>query len=57
MGVVDFSDDLVLPAPSETEVKIHGFPEGSWINLISWSDDSKYITFTTRSGGTNGGNP
>lgn len=51
LGLVDFTDNLIIPAPSEQELKIEGLPEGSWINLISWSDDSKYIAFTIRSAG------
>ena len=51
MAVVDFTDDLVLPASSEREVRISGYPEGSWLNLIAWSEDSKHIAFTIRSPG------
>lgn len=51
MAVVDFTDDLILPAPAEREVQITGYPEGSWLNFISWSQDAKHIAFTIRSPG------
>ena len=52
MAVVDFTEDLVLPAQSERETRVSGFPEGSWLNFISWSDDARHIAFTVRSPGT-----
>lgn len=45
------TDDLVVPAPKSQETPITGYPEGFWINLVSWSDDSKHIAFTIRSPG------
>lgn len=51
MALVDFTESLVLPAPREQETKVHGYPEGSHINFVSWSDDSKFIAFTIRSPG------
>jgi len=51
MRLVEFTDDLVLPAGSERETQIEGYPAGSWVNFISWSDDSKHVAFTIRSPG------
>ena len=51
MALVDFTDDLVLPAPREREIRVQGYPEGSQLNFVSWSDDSKHIAFTVRSAG------
>lgn len=51
MALVDFTESLVLPAPREQETRIHGYPENSHLNFVSWSDDSKYIAFTVRSPG------
>lgn len=49
--LVDMTDDLVLPAPREATTPITGYPEGFWINLVSWSQDGKHIAFTVRSPG------
>ncbi len=49
--LVDMTDDLVLPAPREATTPITGYPEGLWINLVSWSQDGKHIAFTVRSPG------
>lgn len=57
MALVEFTDELVLPAPREQETRIHGYPEGSLLNFVSWSDDSKYIAFTIRSAGEHGSSP
>lgn len=51
MALVDFTDELVLPASREQETRIHGYPEGSLLNFVSWSDDSRHIAFTIRSAG------
>ena len=51
MALVDFTETLVLPAAREQETKIRGYPEGSHINFVSWSDDSTHIAFTIRSPG------
>ena len=51
LSFVDMTDDLVLPAPREATMPITGFPEGFWINLVSWSQDGKHIAFTVRSPG------
>ena len=51
LTIVDMSDDLVLPAPREATTPITGYPEGFWINLVSWSQDGKHIAFTVRSPG------
>ena len=49
--LVDMTDDLVLPAPREATTPITGYPEGLWLNLVSWSQDGKHIAFTVRSPG------
>ena len=51
LALVNTTDDLVVPAPKSQETPITGYPEGFWINLVSWSDDSKHIAFTMRSPG------
>ena len=51
LALVNTTDDLVVPAPKSQETPITGYPEGFWINLVSWSDDSKHIAFTIRSPG------
>ena len=28
-----------------------GYPEGSWVNLVSWSRDSRHVAFAIRSPG------
>lgn len=43
----------LVPAAPEDTLAISGYPEGSWINYVSWSPDGRYITFTTRSPGLN----
>ena len=45
------SSDQVVPADEVHTIKIHGYPSGSWINLVGWSPDSKKIVFSTRSPG------
>jgi hypothetical protein len=50
-ALVDVTDDLILPAPAEQELRITGYPEGFWINLVTWSRDSTHISFTVRSPG------
>ncbi len=51
LALVDMTDDLVVPAPQEKETYVTGFPEGSWLNYVLWSDDSKHLAFTVRSSG------
>ena len=51
LALVDTTDDLVVPAPKSQETPVTGYPDGFWINLVSWSDDSKHIAFTIRSPG------
>lgn len=51
LTIVDMTDDLVLPAPRDATTPITGYPEGFWINLVSWSPDGKHIAFTVRSPG------
>ena len=48
LGVLDFTDDLVLPAPAQTELKITGYPEGWWLNYVTWSKDSRQLAFSVR---------
>jgi len=31
--------------------QVHGYPAGAWLNLVSWSRDSRHVSFTTRSPG------
>lgn len=45
------TDDLMIPAPTSLETRVHGVPEGCWYNFVQWSDDSKHISFTMRSAG------
>ncbi|KAK9816189.1 hypothetical protein WJX74_001254 [Apatococcus lobatus] len=49
LALVDMTDDLLVPAPSEKETRITGYPEGSWLNYVVWSDDSRHLAFTIRS--------
>lgn len=51
LSIVQMTDDLVLPAPKERTTPIVGYPEGLWINLVSWSQDGRHIAFTVRSPG------
>ncbi len=51
LSIVQMTDDLVLPAPMERTTPITGYPEGLWINLVSWSQDGRHIAFTVRSPG------
>ena len=51
LSLVNMTNDLVLPAPREATTPITGYPEGFWINLVSWSQDGKHIAFTVRSPG------
>ena len=54
--LVNMTDDLVLPAPREATTPITGYPEGFWLNLVSWSQDGKHIAFTVRSPGNSSDN-
>ncbi|BDA47831.1 probable glutamyl endopeptidase, chloroplastic [Coccomyxa sp. Obi] len=51
LSIVQMTDDLILPAPMERTTPITGYPEGLWINLVSWSQDGRHIAFTVRSPG------
>ena len=51
LALVDMTDDLMMPASREKETPVTGFPEGSWLNYVLWSDDSKHLAFTVRSPG------
>ena len=51
VAIVTMTDNLVIPAPASLETKVHGTPDGCWYNFVQWSDDSKHISFTTRSAG------
>ncbi|KAK9828809.1 hypothetical protein WJX72_002171 [[Myrmecia] bisecta] len=51
LALFDMTDDLVLPPPEGTQTRIHGIPEGYWINYVTWSDDSRWLAFTLRSTG------
>lgn len=31
--------------------QVSGYPEGSWVNLVSWSRDSRHVAFAIRSPG------
>eukprot|EP00798_Chlamydomonas_sp_ICE-L_P008108 gene8108-1354_t len=42
------SMSVEVPAPAEVTRPIIGFPEGSWLNYVSWSPCGKYISFTVR---------
>ena len=45
------SSDQVVPAPPDKCRCIHGYPEASWINYITWASDNRHIAFTVRSPG------
>ena len=32
-------------------MQVHGYPEGAWLNLVSWSRDSRHVSFAIRSPG------
>ncbi|MEW5309906.1 MAG: hypothetical protein WDW38_001749 [Sanguina aurantia] len=51
LGMSIVSATEVVPAPAEKLRPIFGYPEGSWLNYISWSPDNKFIAFTVRSPG------
>lgn len=51
LSLVRMTDDLVLPAAQEETTPITGYPEGFWINLVSWSRDGRHVAFTVRSPG------
>ena len=48
LGLLDCTDDLIVPAPKDKEVRICGFPAGSWLNFPSWSDDTHHLAFNVR---------
>ncbi len=47
----------MVPAPADKTLKITGYPEGLWVNYVSWSPDNRHISFTTRSPGGPGDPP
>ncbi|MEW5303425.1 MAG: hypothetical protein WDW36_006118 [Sanguina aurantia] len=51
LGMSIVSATEVVPAPAEKLRPIFGYPDGSWLNYISWSPDNKCIAFTVRSPG------
>ena len=51
LSLVPMSDTLVLPAPEQDTTAIRGYPPGMWVNLVSWSQDSRHVAFTVRSPG------
>ena len=51
LSLVPMSDTLVLPAPEQDTKPITGYPAGMWVNLVSWSQDSRHVAFTVRSPG------
>ena len=55
LSLAQMTDSLVLPAPLEATLPITGFPQGMWINLVSWAQDGRHIAFTVRSPGEAGG--
>jgi hypothetical protein len=44
----------IVPADTQHTTPITGYPEGAWLNYVSWSPDGRHITFTTRSPGAAG---
>ncbi len=36
---------------ARSRAQVHGYPAGAWLNLVSWSRDSRHVSFTTRSPG------
>ena len=44
-------DQLLLPAPEDRETPIHGYPQGSWLNYVTFSRDSLHVAFAVRSPG------
>ncbi|KAK9835947.1 hypothetical protein WJX81_000393 [Elliptochloris bilobata] len=57
LALVDFTPDLVVPAPATLQTPVRGYPEGAWLNLVSWSRDSRHVSFTIRSPGGVGDPP
>ena len=54
LNLVPVTDQLMLPASADSPSppkSITGIPEGAWMNLVSWSPDSKHVAFTVRSAG------
>ncbi|KAF8067166.1 hypothetical protein HT031_002213 [Scenedesmus sp. PABB004] len=49
--------DTLVPAPPSATRSITGYPEGAWLNLVSWSPDGRFVSFTTRSPGGPGDPP
>lgn len=47
----------VVPAPPERCHPLTGYPEGSWLNYVSWSPEGTTIAFTVRSPGGPGDPP
>ena len=44
-------DQLMLPAPEDRETPIQGYPEGFWLNYVTFSRDSQHVAFAVRSPG------
>ena len=51
LGLLDLTDTVMLPAPAHEETRITGYPEGRWLNYVTWSKDSRHIAFAVRSPG------
>lgn len=51
LGLLDLTDTVMLPAPARDETRITGYPEGFWLNYVTWSKDSRHIAFAVRSPG------
>jgi hypothetical protein len=50
-GLSIVPSDTLVPAAPEAMMDITGYPEGAWLNYVTWSPDGSYIAFTTRSPG------
>jgi hypothetical protein len=50
-GLSIVPSDVLVPAPAEAMMDVTGYPEGAWLNYVTWSPDGSYIAFTTRSPG------
>lgn len=56
-GVAIVPSTETVPAPEEKLTRVTGYPEGSWLNYVAWSPDSRHISFTVRSPGGAGDPP
>eukprot|EP00882_Tetradesmus_deserticola_P024797 GHRQ01027123.1.p1 GENE.GHRQ01027123.1~~GHRQ01027123.1.p1 ORF type:complete len:247 (+),score=80.74 GHRQ01027123.1:456-1196(+) len=50
-GLSIVPSDVLVPAAPEAMLELRGYPEGSWLNYVTWSPDGSFIAFTTRSPG------